>query len=76
MKTKSHHSFLENGFQNSVIDSTSTVNPLEYLSVEVESGWILVDCGGVVVNIMKAETRDFYDLEGLWGENTLLNTSG
>tara|TARA_B100001559_G_scaffold175566_1_gene146988 strand:- start:471 stop:818 length:348 start_codon:yes stop_codon:yes gene_type:complete len=47
------------------------------LNVEgkVESGWILVDCGGVVVNIMKEDIRDFYDLEGLWGENTLLNSS-
>ena len=47
------------------------------LNVEgkVESGWILVDCGGVVVNIMKEEIREFYDLEGLWGENTLLNSS-
>ena len=46
------------------------------LSVEggVESGWIFVDCGGVVVNIMKEDTREFYDLEGLWGENTLLNS--
>ena len=47
------------------------------LNVEgkVESGWILVDCGGVVVNIMKEDIREFYDLEGLWGENTLLNSS-
>lgn len=40
---------------------------------KVESGWILVDCGEVVINIMKSDIRDFYDLEGLWGENTLLN---
>ena len=47
------------------------------LNVEgkVESGWVLVDCGGVVVNIMKEDIREFYDLEGLWGENTLLNSS-
>lgn len=47
------------------------------LNVEgkVDSGWILVDCGGVVVNIMKEDIREFYDLEGLWGENTLLNSS-
>ena len=47
------------------------------LNVEgkVESGWILVDCGCVVVNIMKEDIREFYDLEGLWGENTLLNSS-
>lgn len=49
----------------------------DVLNVEgkVESGWILVDCGGVVVNIMKEDIREFYDLEGLWGENTLLNSS-
>ena len=39
---------------------------------ETDSGWILVDCGDVVINIMRQEQRDFYDLEGLWGENTLL----
>lgn len=52
-------------------------NNKNILSVEgkVESGWILVDCGGVVVNIMKEDIREFYDLEGLWGENTLLNSS-
>ena len=42
---------------------------------KVESGWILVDCGEVVINIMKSDIRNFYDLEGLWGENTLLNNS-
>ena len=52
-------------------------NNKNILNVEgkVESGWILVDCGEVVVNIMKEDIREFYDLEGLWGENTLLNSS-
>lgn len=52
-------------------------NNKNILNVEgkVESGWILVDCGVVVVNIMKEDIREFYDLEGLWGENTLLNSS-
>ena len=36
---------------------------------ESDSGWILVDCGNVVINIMKQEQRDFYDLEGLWGKD-------
>ena len=39
---------------------------------EFDSGWILVDCGDIVVNIMKQDQRDFYDLEGLWGESSLL----
>ena len=40
---------------------------------EDESEWILVDCGDVVVNIMQKETREFYDLESLWGEKTLVS---
>ena len=52
-------------------------NKMSVLGVEgkIESGWVLVDCGDVVINIMKNDVRDFYDLEGLWGENTLLNSS-
>ncbi len=42
---------------------------------EIESGWILVDCGDVVVNIMKKDERDFYDLEGLWGDKSILKKS-
>ena len=38
-----------------------------------DSEWILVDCGDVVVNIMQQETREFYDLESLWGEKTLIS---
>ena len=59
-----------------LVESIKASN-INIINVEgkVESGWILVDCGGVVVNIMKEEVREFYDLEGLWGENTILNSS-
>tara|TARA_B100001769_G_C21709538_1_gene391138 strand:- start:121 stop:456 length:336 start_codon:yes stop_codon:yes gene_type:complete len=40
---------------------------------EDDSEWILVDCGDVIVNIMQKETREFYDLESLWGEKTLVS---
>ena len=34
-----------------------------------ESGdWILLDFDDAVVHVMRQETRVFYDLEGLWGE--------
>ena len=40
---------------------------------EADSGWMLVDCGDVVINIMKQDQRDFYDLEGLWGNRNTLH---
>lgn len=31
-----------------------------------ESGWLLLDCGSIIVHLMLDELRDFYELEKLW----------
>ena len=31
-------------------------------------GWILVDCGDVIVHVMQHEMREFYAIERLWDD--------
>ena len=32
------------------------------------SGWILMDYGDVVINVMTAEMREKYNIERIWGD--------
>jgi ribosome-associated protein len=42
------------------------VRPLNRHRRTAASGWMLVDCGDVIVHLMETEQREFYDLERLW----------
>ncbi len=31
-------------------------------------GWVMIDCGDVLVNVFSQEEREYYGLERLWGD--------
>ncbi|MFW5828366.1 MAG: ribosome silencing factor [Alkalispirochaeta sp.] len=41
-----------------------------------ESGWLLLDCDTVIVHLMLAEQRSFYELEKLWFDAPVLYSTG
>ncbi len=42
-------------------------------SVEGEDNgeWVLVDCGDIICHVMQPEIREYYNLEGIWGTNSV-----
>ena len=42
------------------------LRPLNRHRRRQEKGWVLMDCGALVIHLMEKEQRDFYDLERLW----------
>ena len=59
---------------NKIIEEVK-LNKLHVIGVEgqEDSEWVLIDCGDVVINVIQQEAREFYDLESLWGEATLIS---
>lgn len=38
------------------------------LEGDPDTGWVLVDFGGVIIHLFSPEKRDYYNLEELWSE--------
>jgi len=60
------------------VDETLKKQGITKVGVEgYETGhWILVDYGDVVAHVMSAETRQVYDLEGLWADAPRFRVEG
>ncbi len=38
-----------------------------------EARWVLLDYGNVVIHIFQEEVRDFYNLEAIWADTTVIS---
>jgi ribosome-associated protein len=57
-----------------VLEKVKTEEGVVPLNVEgvPSSGWVLVDYGGVIVHIFAPSLREYYSLEKLWSEATMV----
>ena len=37
---------------------------------DIDSGWVLLDLGDVIVHLLSPEQRAYYDIERLWSKGT------
>ncbi|MBN2442078.1 MAG: ribosome silencing factor [Spirochaetales bacterium] len=51
------------------------INQLNHKKSFKETGWILLDCGNLVIHLMESEERIFYEIERLWFKGTILYNS-
>jgi ribosome-associated protein len=60
------------------VEQTMKARGVTKVGVEgYETGrWILVDYGDVVAHVMSRDSREFYDLEGLWADAPRLQVEG
>ena len=42
--------------------------PVRHVEGRGDSGWILMDCGDIIVNLFTAEQREHYQIEKIWGD--------
>jgi len=44
--------------------------PVYHREGNLESGWLLLDYGAVIVHIFTPDERDYYNLEQIWSKGT------
>jgi len=44
----------------------NNIHPVNQRKSTGYAGWLLLDCGNFIVNLMEEEKRNFYELERLW----------
>ncbi len=53
----------------------NNIHPINQRKTTGHAGWLLLDCGNFIVNLMEEEKRDFYELERLWFKAGILYQS-
>lgn len=43
------------------------ITPL-HVEGDTSGGWLILDYGSIILHIFREEAREFYDLDGLWGD--------
>lgn len=62
-ETRRQMDALAEELRRSLKESGGTLHHVEGSS---QSGWVLIDCGDLVIHILAPEQRDYYRLEQLW----------
>ena len=66
-ETERHLEMLAERIEQKLRDSGTRRNHREGSGA---GGWLLIDFPGFIVHLFNRETREFYDLEGLWSQAT------
>lgn len=50
-----------------ILEAKQAGHPHLHVDGKAAGEWVLVDFGDIILHVMQDETRDFYQLEKLWG---------